>query len=1051
MTINSDKNLLVYNASAGSGKTFTLVREYLKLALKGENPLYFRKILAITFTRKAAAEMKERVIRTLKSLSANASDPEFDATLLQNYTDFLQLDSTLIQSRSKAVLSALLHNYADVSIATIDRFTQKLIRSFAKDLSIPIDFEVMLEHDEVLQEAVDRLLNETGVNAELTTILTSFLRSLIHEERNWKMEVELFRFSKTLFDESSINYVTELQQLNENDFKAIYSKINSRLKSIKSEIHDAAQKACQLVENYDLSLDDFSYKKNSGVNIFYQLKKSHGDLNKLSSYNRFLQLSDPSKKWYPANSKKETIQAIEALIPEILPYHNIIANYLETPDYYLLSVINDQFYSLSLLFKVEQKIQEIKTEREILFIEDFNRIISDLVLHEPAPFIYEKAGEWYAHILIDEFQDTSVLQWQNFIPLIENALSNGTSCMLVGDGKQAIYRFRNGEVEQMAILPRIFGSESNELLQEKEFLFAENFKAEQLTTNFRSQKSIVLFNNSFFKNFYSDFSHALKNVYEHNEQEILPNKQLGYVEWKMVEATNTTEKIPLQLLYTLDSIKKCLEDGFKKRDITCLVHRNKEGSLLAQFLTENGIPVISSDSLLINSSLTVRFLFATIHLMDDWQNQELTGKWLEYFCRIKNRADEASEIIIEFKEQGKINIFPFLKRENITFYPDDLAKYPLYQQVELILEIFNISTKDVYVNAFFEEIFSFISQGKSRLDFINYWIKNGDKKSVKISGQSDAVQIMTIHKSKGLQFPVVILPFADWDMIKKTKSKVWINIESLDTPLKHIIVSNNQNLLQHIKQDEIYESEKSRTLLDHINLLYVAFTRPEERLYFCTSDLGDKRISSKIIAYATPIFSEQDSTVKKLGVPSAYLVQDSFNEKNLEIKTIFSPRWREKIRISYEAGRAWADDDRYESARFGSRIHEILAKISEHENPEMLVDQIATNENWSNDEQIAVQIQLSRILKHPFIQKLLQSKSSRSEMEIVDRNGRVYRPDRLVFSDQKVQVIDFKTGEAREQHLEQINLYAELISGMGYQEVEKFLFYTQNCELILVK
>lgn len=1047
-SVPEDKNLLVFTASAGSGKTFTLVREYLKLCLKGDNPQYFKRILAITFTRKAAAEMKERVIATLTLLAREKTDAE-SGSLLKLYSDYLGLEPHVIRARSGTVLKNMLHNYADLSISTIDRFVQKLIRSFTRDLNLPVDFEVLLEHEDFLKETIDRLINEVGMNAELSQTLIDFLKSLLEEERNWDLRKDLLGFSQIIFREDSHEPIEQIRHISAEQFKMIRKRLSDKVYSAKQQLKSVAEEVITRISQSGLKTDDFAYGKSGAVGMFYKLTEANGDFTQVKPGVRFNEVVIKNN-WLPAKADSALKAKAESILPELQRAHQLITAVYQRPGIFLEAILLHQLYNLTLLHDINTRLLELKEERNVLFIEDFNRLIADIVINEPAPFIYEKTGEWFAHILIDEFQDTSVMQWQNFIPLIENAMANGTSCMLVGDGKQAIYRFRSGEVEQLAVLPALFGADKNEWLAEKQWLFSSNFFSVPLETNFRSQKAIVEFNNHFFTKFYENFNHQLKKVYENNQQKVLQEKQGGYVEWCNVPE-KSGDRIEMQLNTTLEYIHQCREDGFDWRDITCLVRGRKEGNVLAEFLNHQGIDVISPDSLLVGSSVEVRLIMSLIQFVQNDKQEEIKGKIMEYIHTLQGEPEKTLQSIRSFRsEKGLIRLRDFFAAHGFVWNTGWLEKLPLYQLAEQFTSQFLKNKSDIFVNALLEQIHQFVQQNGSRADFIEWWLQTGSEQAVQVSAETNAIQVMTIHKSKGLQFPVVILPFADWQ-IKTTKTELWVDIHEEELGIDRALIKVSEERMSQINRQKEFAEERDKTFLDHINLLYVAFTRPEERLYFITSDVAGSRISKYIKEYAAGCLTVPEGENKCfIGKRDRYKSGKPVSENELYIRTKFSTNWREKIRISYEATKAWGESGVFESARHGNLVHLVLGKLQNVNQLEEVLQELYELGECSSDDLPLLKEELQHIFEHDFIRSVFDSENSRAEAEIVDQSGEIHRPDRLIFEKDRVRIIDFKTGKAHPSHESQMQRYGNLLSAMGYEIVEKYLFYTANKELIQI-
>nr|NQU94195.1 UvrD-helicase domain-containing protein [Bacteroidota bacterium] len=437
----------VYKSSAGSGKTFTLVKEYLKITLNQPNK--FRNILAITFTNKAANEMKERIITNLKDISSATPDQNSPAIkfLLPELVKETGLSPETITLRANKVLELILHNYADFSICTIDSFVHRIIRTFAHDLNLPINFEVELDTNILIEQTIDFLISEAGKNEKLTKALIKFTETKAEDEKSWHIEKDLKDFAETLMKEDGQIYLEKLRQLNLQDFFNIIKKVNEFIKSTEQTLVKQAQNATSIIKGTNLPNTAF-YRGRNGIAKYFEYIADYR-FDKLSP-NSFVETTINENKWHGSKTDKDDKIIIDGIKDNLIEIYNNIQDILAEnyDEYNLFLMLKRKLYPMAVLSEIEKVLVKIKSENNIVHISEFNKRIADIVLNEPVPFIYERLGERYNHFLLDEFQDTSVLQWQNLLPLLDNSLAEGNFNMIVGDGKQAIYRWRSGEVEQ---------------------------------------------------------------------------------------------------------------------------------------------------------------------------------------------------------------------------------------------------------------------------------------------------------------------------------------------------------------------------------------------------------------------------------------------------------------------------------------------------------------------------------------------------------------------------------------------------------------------------
>ncbi|MEX1189824.1 MAG: UvrD-helicase domain-containing protein, partial [Bacteroidia bacterium] len=606
---------LVYRASAGSGKTYTLVKEYLKMALKEKNdPSAFRRILAITFTNKAAAEMKERVIKNLRELSAGTSKDD----LADDLCSSLQISKDSLSQRAKSCLSAILHQYADFSIGTIDSFMHRVVKTFAYDLKLPVNFNVELDTEVVLRMAIDQVMEKIGTDASITKALIGFTEAKTEEEKSMRIEDELFAAAADLLDEESAVLINKLQHLSIDDFLEIRQKLVTKANALVDLLQKIGTECQEIIDKVGLEQNDFYYGKSGVGKLISNLNQfSIGDTLELNSYH--LKALDEDI-WYSAKTDSVIIQKIDSVsanLSKLLNEARILWNQ-ESSDYILSNEILKSIYSVALLNEVSMAIDTIRDEEFIVHISEFNKRVSEIVFNEPAPFVFERLGERYQHFLIDEFQDTSVMQWQNLIPLVNNGLASNHTSIIVGDGKQAIYRFRGGEVEQFAQIPEPYPDTLIPIQIERYTLLKHFYQLVYLDTNWRSKLEIVNFNNDFYETLINSITpNIIKDVYTGHAQKASIGKEGGYVEFRFTDSDFIKEE---REEFHLTNCEEIIRDhidnkGYRYQDIALLTRNNKQGTLLAGHLINCGIPVISNESLLVKNAPEVRMMLAWMHIL----------------------------------------------------------------------------------------------------------------------------------------------------------------------------------------------------------------------------------------------------------------------------------------------------------------------------------------------------------------------------------------------------------------------------------------------------
>jgi ATP-dependent exoDNAse (exonuclease V) beta subunit len=1043
-------NFTVYRSSAGSGKTFTLVREYLRIALTdtSDPPQRYRKILAITFTNKAAAEMKERIIRSLKELS----NPEAGkiSPMSAILKEELQLDTLTLAERSSNLLRAILHNYTDFAIGTIDSFTHRIVRAFAHDLRLPVNFEVETDADKLIREAVDILVGKIGDDPQLTELLVQFSSRKADEEKTWQIEYELREIGKELVKEEGARNAELLRGLSVENFMQINEKLKRSRNAFEAKITAIGKEAVTLISGAGLSMDDFSFKKNGIAGRFFAYSK--GELDKLGDTNKNIEKLFSGAKWHSGEASKSAQASVSGIQQSLESLWKKIEAIKEDefPAYVFHKMLLQNIYAIAVLNEIERIIFSFRTEQNILHISEFNRIISRIVFAEPVPFIYERLGEKYSNYLIDEFQDTSVVQWQNLLPLVENSLAGNFFNMLVGDGKQAIYRWRGGEVEQFAKLPVVIDPSENPLVKEREQSLIRNFSEQHLGKNYRSKSEIVKFNNSFFRFLSEKLGVGSKIIYDKLEQEFLSTNEGGYIRIEELEPLEE-DKNAIYISQTLDRIQQLRSEGWQYADIAILVRTNNEGSMIAGALIENNIPVLSSDSLLLKQSAIVSFMVSILRCID-FPGDELAGaQVLEYLVSTKRIPLPLHECLKQFSDAHN-SLQEVLTKNNIALDLLRCSRLPIYQRCEEIITSFRLGEKaDSYLVFFLDEILNYTnSRGKDKNDFFAYWEDRSKVASVVVPAGMNAVSVMTIHKSKGLEFPIVILPFANWK-IEKNNTKKWITFSDPEIPELHTaLIPLTQELLKTPFAD-VYEEERDKTLLDALNVLYVGMTRPEHRLYVFTESIGDKEPSSISFFFKSALermnitFTDHVAEIGKMALP------EKRKENELACirpESIQSHTWENRVQIRSTSSDHWDVEDASGCRDKGNLLHEILADITTANDIDSAIEKAVQDGLTDAKEGKMLAALLTDLVQLPELETSFSGKGKiRRETELLLPNGKRLRPDRVIENAQETIIIDYKTGGPDARYKKQLDGYAEVLKEMGYTNIKKKIVYTETLKV----
>ncbi|HLW61960.1 MAG TPA: UvrD-helicase domain-containing protein [Flavobacterium sp.] len=1033
----------IYNASAGAGKTHTLVKEYLKILLSYSNKDdAYRNVLAITFTNKAVNEMKSRIVSCIYAFTLN-DIPAKEYQLLEQIVQETNFTEAYIREKSKKILKNIIHNYAGFDISTIDKFTHKVIRSFAFDLNLPFHFEVSLDTEALLQEAVDALIAKAGIDKELTTLLVAFSLGKADEDKSWDISRELMEIGHLLLNENNKKELEAFKDIEMQTFVDLQERLRSQISSLEDETVKLAKQSLELLQQKGIELKSFS----GG----YFPKHLQGIIDR--------NFNNSNKKYYEPedvriNKTAKDKELIEALTPDLLSVLKKIYRLFGTKYFYEAFLKN--LVPLSLLNSISQEIDRIQNEQQILSISQFNNIIYEQLKDQPAPFIYERLGEKYRHFFIDEFQDTSEMQWQNLVPLIDNALSGEDdfgkqgSLMIVGDPKQAIYRWRGGKAEQFMELSagqNPFSNPSKETIS--------------LDTNYRSFSQVIEFNNDIFKFLSNEFEnvdyHSLYQNYSHQNTNA---KKGGYVEISFIDENlldeETATKDDLYLNKVLKTIEKVLKQGFGLGDIVVLTRKSKDGVKVANYLTKQGIRILSSETLLINNAAEVQLLLNLLRFLKNHQDKEAKVMILYYVGKYLVQNSSVHDVIwqgIQLDSEAEFQFY--LESLGLEIDFKALRKNNLYVAVELLVQGFIPAKKtEAYVQYFLDLVLERTVKNQSTIaDFLNYWEENYHRLSIPSPENEDAVRLMTIHKSKGLEFPVVIYPFADEDF-SRSRDKIWIDLESeteWDIPKALVDLKNDVKMYGETAQ-RLYNQKKQEELLDNLNVLYVALTRAEEQLYIISNYQRSKtgNLPNSLSSFFVKFLESQGNFNENkwdysFGKPEkASGLNPRIVEKPIVIKTVEKPIDSSVIKIARREALMW-NTKQQKAIEKGNVLHELLSQIIVKEDVENAVFQAVIKGLITVNEQQEITEKLNEIVLHKELSDFFNSANLiYTERLILHRNFKNIKPDRVAINGKKAYVIDYKTGNEQHKYRQQVNEYAFALEEMGYEVVKKVLLYIQD-------
>jgi ATP-dependent exoDNAse (exonuclease V) beta subunit len=1061
-------NFKVFQASAGAGKTFTLIKEYLKLCLANKGTINnFRNILAITFTNAAANDMKAKIVKTLREIidSEKVNPNSMEAILMEE----LGISDAELKSNSQRLMTCIMHDYSSFCVSTIDAFVQKLSRSFAYDLGLPSQYSVSIDTDEVAETITEQLgLRISDQDDFLTRLLVDFSNSQFESQRSTALESQLSDFIAKLMTEKAYQKDEKNNIKNYSQYKQTIDYLNDKMRSFEQIIQRHLDDFGRLERQYGFRDEFYAYGRNGFISYVRKLSAKVYE-QPSPRFNGVLEKGNCFSKEGEKQLGKTQVETINAaLLPVLQALKNDVENGLGLFLFYKTQ--KDLLYLYALRAQIRMEFDALANEEEIVHISEFNKLLNTVMGDFSVPFVYERIGEHFHHVFVDEFQDTSVLQWQNLIPLVDNGLAEGEMSMVVGDGKQSIYRFRSGEVEQIVSLPEIYALPKDEreaAFRQFEQNLKDNFAFKNLDTNYRSYAQVVEFNNAFFESVYTYLSSDLQKVYVSEKPGT--NEKVDIVQ--KINKTNDEGLVQVELYddenqpnYCFERVESIIHDlietkGYQYADIALLTRKSDYGSEMANYLNDNGIPVISQDSILLKSSDKVQLMVNTLRYLLYGDNETNVANVLFYW-KLTQEPDfngDISHVFCEVKSiaQGETAIEPLMGLGESGLLQSALSKATcLYDLCANLLRIFHFDTiHDAFLNYFMEEVFKYQSGIKEGIaDFLSYWDKKQDKLAV-MSVSGNAVKIMTIHKSKGLEFPVVIYPEAIIDLDEKLNAskaaEEWLRPEDLG----YDAIPNLEKVLFKLDKNaenmggkalEKVEKEKESNRLDNLNLLYVDFTRAVQRLYIIAKQgKADKSNIIRDFLKDKEGMPSDNAMVYQFGSTDFLKPKEKQKEEKKELKTeSVAGDWFRKINVDSNPTMVWqSKSDKLLPREFGELVHEKLAKMRTADDIEQVLSPVVSDGTIDQETADWIRDKFLQMAQNPLISAAFDSSAKvKTESEILYQ-GKMLRLDRYAELSDTIYLIDYKTGKAEEKHREQVQNYANALKEMTDKEIKAFLVY----------
>lgn len=1047
--------LLVYKASAGSGKTFTLAVEYIKLLIL--NPYAYRQILAVTFTNKATAEMKERILSQLYGIHTGDRD---SAAYLNRIKEETGKTAEEVREAAGTALSYMLHDYSRFRVETIDSFFQSVMRNLARELELSPNLNIELDSGEVLSNAVDSMIEKLGPTSPVLAWLLDYINERIADDKRWNVSDEIKSFGKNIFDEVYIEKGGPLREkLRQPQTVQLYRRELQTLAAVILEqmqgFHD---QFVGVLEANGLTPDELKGGA-KGIGSYFR-KLYRGELSDEVRNTTVENCLDSEENWAAKTSKKRT--AIVDLakdnlmdLLETAEVHRNKNNRLYNTCQLSLQYLNN----VQLLAHIDEEVRLLNQESNRFLLSDTNALLHQLVKDGDSSFVFEKIGANIRNVMIDEFQDTSRMQWDNFKLLLLEGLSQGADSLIVGDVKQSIYRWRNGDWGILNGLNKSIGH------------FPVTVKT--LTTNRRSEANIIHFNNLFFTaaTKYLNGKHkeevgtdcvALEKAYADVAQESPREEERGYVKVDFLDSDKEQDYEQETLVSMGQEVERLLASGVRLNDIAILVRKNKRIPAIADYFDKVlHYKIVSDEAFQLSASKAICMLMDALRYLSDENN---------LIARAQLAIAYQNDILQQSEDWNTLMLRPaetYLPAELLE-RKEELKLMPLYELLEELFSIFQlkrITDQDAYLFAFFDAVTDYLQNNSSELDaFIRYWEEKLNSKTIP-SGEVEGIRIFSIHKSKGLEFHTVLLPFCDWKLeSERNDHRVWCEpTESPFNTLDLLPISYNKLMNESLYKND-YLQERLQLWVDNLNILYVALTRAGKNLLIW-SKREQTGTMSELLANVLPIVAlrqkvEMTENTYEYGAVCASEEERTKQSTNkLVQKPQKLPVQMESMRhdIEFRQSNRSADfiqgiDEEESDSRFinrGRMLHTLFSAIETQDDIDSAIDRLVFEGVIREEEKEEI---IHEVVEKAFSMPEVQTWYSGdwtlfNECAIIYKeNGKLQtrRPDRVMMKNSEVVVVDFKFGKENRKYNKQVKEYMKLLSDMGYTSITGYLWYVDE-------
>ncbi len=1084
-----EQALTVYKASAGSGKTFTLASEYITLVVK--NPQDYRSILAVTFTNKATQEMKTRILSQLYGIAHSLPDSEAYYEQVRMKTGFSE--QTIRENAAKA-LSLLTHHYNEFRVQTIDAFFQSVLRNLARELNLTANLRVDLNDEQVEAQAVDELINSLEEGEEVLNWIRDYIDKNIEDDKGWNVISQIKDFGKNIFKDFYKDHKTELDNRfsDESFFNDFITVLRERRTRILNRLNEHAKQMYQKIRDANLDNPNLFNGKTKGI-LPHIIKLTKGTPSNDTTLQYVQSCIDSADKWpaskCPAEEKAAIIELASASLCSDL---KILNGYRinDWKEYQSCNLTLKHLSQLRLLHAISEAVDEINKDTNRFMLSNTQSLLSTLMKDSDTPFVFEKMGAYLKHIMIDEFQDTSTIQWNNFRKLLDNCMAQVDSHnLIVGDVKQSIYRWRQGDWKLLNNIEHEFTK--------------EQIKIEPLDTNYRSEENIIRFNNAFFKQAVSQTVNELESeeiqgatelveAYKEIEQKPRKDNGKGCVRIKLFRydtknASDYKQKILNELI---ENIRQLLDQGYKQKDIAILA-RSKIviPDIVDSFQNiDTNVSLVSDEAFRLDASLAVNVIIEALRLLTHPHDKLTESKLVKLYQQqvIKTGKDindlfvgENSTELKSFLPSGYIDKFESLSR---------LSLIDLVDEIYSLFSLDSLEGQSAYVCTFYDTLNEYLRDHPADIDdFIEEWEDTLSNNTIQ-SDEVDGIRLITIHKSKGLEYDNVLIPFCDWELEKTNGITIWCSGDDKEKPygeLPLIPVDYSSKMLGTVFEDD-YKEEHLQNTVDNMNLLYVAFTRAGKNLFITgkkyKGKTSGKSERSYIIQYIIEELAKElpgaiiddagdngpisfefgtlstcEERVEK-EKPTENPFELSPKTHKLKIETFPQPVSFRQSNKSHDfiKGEDIDPSDAKRYIKVGNVLHQLFSTILTEADIEPRLKELEQAGIIYNDDITSRELQnkISCALSNEKVKNWFSPRWKLfNECTILDydkETGGVYehRPDRVMTDGKEMIVVDFKFGKPRDEYHEQVQRYMRLLMRMGYKQVSGYIWYVLRNEIV---